>query len=261
MFHGLPGSRLQRPPDASLATGLGARIITVDRPGFGLSTHAPKRRLLDWPDDVAALADALGIGRFAVVGVSAGAAYAAACALRIGPRLSGAAWISGVGPEAPGASREGATWPVRAGFVLARGAPRLLRPAFWLPALLARSRPLVYLGWLARSVAAADQAILAQPPVRAMFAEDVPEAFRQGVRGFAHDLRLLANPWGFRLQDIETAVQLWHGEDDLVIPVGVARRAAATLPRCRAVFLQGAGHFLVLDHWREILLSLVADRG
>jgi pimeloyl-ACP methyl ester carboxylesterase len=79
-FHGSPGSRLQRHPDASIASELGTRIITIDRPGYGLSDFQPERTLLDWPADVAQLADALHIERFAAIGLSGGGPYLLACA-------------------------------------------------------------------------------------------------------------------------------------------------------------------------------------
>src|SRR5512139_3720722 len=78
-FHGTPSSRLFRHPDDSIAASLGVRLITVDRPGFGLSDPKPGRILLDWTDDVIELADAFKIERFAVAGVSGGGPYAAAC--------------------------------------------------------------------------------------------------------------------------------------------------------------------------------------
>src|SRR5215472_11428558 len=65
-FHGLPGSRRQRHPDDSIAIELGAHIIAIDRPGYGLSDFQKGRTLLDWPGDVAQLADALKIDQFAV---------------------------------------------------------------------------------------------------------------------------------------------------------------------------------------------------
>ena len=55
-FQGTPSSRLFHHPDESIAVSLGARIITMDRPGFGLSDFQLGRTLLDWPDDVVELA-------------------------------------------------------------------------------------------------------------------------------------------------------------------------------------------------------------
>src|SRR5438270_11246965 len=60
-FHGAGSTCLTRHPDDSIVEDLGVRLITVNRPGIGLSDASPGRRLLDWPADVSQLADALGI--------------------------------------------------------------------------------------------------------------------------------------------------------------------------------------------------------
>ena len=63
-FHGTPGSRLVLAEDDLLAQVPGLRLILPDRPGCGLSDPAPARTLIDWPGDVAQLADHLGLERF-----------------------------------------------------------------------------------------------------------------------------------------------------------------------------------------------------
>ena len=71
--------------------------------GSGLSTRRPGRAIADWPDDVRELADALGIERFAVIGISGGGPYAAACAWGLPGRITRAGIISGVAPpDGPG---------------------------------------------------------------------------------------------------------------------------------------------------------------
>ena len=87
-FPGTPSGRLFQHPDESIAASLGARGITVDRPGYGLSDFQRSRTLLNWPDDVEELADALGFDRFPVAGISGGTPYVAACALKIPERLT-----------------------------------------------------------------------------------------------------------------------------------------------------------------------------
>lgn len=67
-FHGWPSSRLQGIMLHEAGKKLGVRIISPDRPGFGLSTYDPKRILLDWPQDVLEIADHLKIKKFAVLG-------------------------------------------------------------------------------------------------------------------------------------------------------------------------------------------------
>ena len=124
-FQGTPSCRLNH-PDEAIARMLGARLITIDRPGFGRSDAAPGRKLLDWPDDVAQIADALGLERFALIGISGGGPYVAACAYKIPKRLTNVAIVGGAGPiDSPGAT-EGMARERRWG-------ARIMRHAPWLP--------------------------------------------------------------------------------------------------------------------------------
>jgi pimeloyl-ACP methyl ester carboxylesterase len=106
-FHGFPGSRITFRIADDAARRRGVRIIAPDRPGMGLSTFQPGRNLLDWPQDVGELADALGIDRFAVAGVSGGGPYVAACAFALRARVTVAAIISGIGPLRRGEDTKG----------------------------------------------------------------------------------------------------------------------------------------------------------
>ena len=68
LFHGNPNSRLLYGliPDCPFRPGL--HLIAPDRPGYGLSDfYAPGHSIVDYPDDIIALADALGIDKFAVL--------------------------------------------------------------------------------------------------------------------------------------------------------------------------------------------------
>ena len=235
-FHGLPGSRLQRHPDESIARGAGARVIHVDRPGFGRSTPRPGRTLADWPHDVAALADRLGLERFAIAGTSGGGPYAAACAAHLGSRVTRTAIVSGVGP--PGSMAAGTmTAAARLGFFLAPRAPWTMRGTIAPIARLAMRAPSRYIAALAWYMSPPDRPILARPEVRAVLAQDLREAFRQGARALVDDLVLLARPWGLSWDRVAGPVVLWHGEDDWMIPPGASPRSNARSPaRGRATF-------------------------
>jgi len=63
-LHGTPGSRFRRHYDESVCSDAGARVITYNRPGYGESERHRGRRVVDCVDDVAALADVLGIEKF-----------------------------------------------------------------------------------------------------------------------------------------------------------------------------------------------------
>ncbi|WP_313664834.1 alpha/beta hydrolase [Shinella sp.] len=71
------------------------RLVMPDLPGHGLSAATPLPRLEAFADDVAELADALGIARFAVVGHSMGAMTALVLAARHPARVTALASICG----------------------------------------------------------------------------------------------------------------------------------------------------------------------
>ncbi|HUY98853.1 MAG TPA: alpha/beta hydrolase [Thermomicrobiaceae bacterium] len=259
-FHGIPGSRRQPELIADEARAAGLRVIGVDRPGFGGSTYQPGRRFLDWPADVAALAAALELDRFAVVGISGGSAYALACAVTLPASLSAVVLLSGMGPlddPAVGPMLPRFSRSMRLGVRLARIAPRVaLR-------LLARqvARDSALTDPLARWAAMmspADRALLARPGVATALRADIAESVCQGPVGMAWDLALYARPWGFRIGDVPVPVLLWHGDDDWNVPAEFGRGLARALPNCRAHFWPGEGHLAAISHAGEISQALSA---
>ncbi len=259
-FHGWPGSRVEPRAVVKANDAIGVRVIAVDRPGYGLSDFQERRSLLDWPEDVSRLVTALGLGRFAVLGVSGGGPYAAVCAAKLAERVTAAALVCGVRPfDQPGAT-QGMMPHDRWLLWLAQTAPWLTRKSmaltlrwFWdyenevLPKALWESLP------------AADREVLAQPELRDMLLANWREAFRQGSRGMLWDGNLYAWPWGFRLEEIRVPVQVWQGEADTIVPPGMGRYCASVLPNCQARFYAEEGHFsLPFRRTHEILAALVA---
>lgn len=254
LFHGTPGSRRMRHPDESIHSALHARIICTDRPGYGLSDFQPGRRLLDWPQDIVQLADALQIERFAVAGLSGGGPHTAACAYSIPDRIVAAALISSLSPFLSPDSYRGMVWPV--GILL-----RIATVAPWLPRLLAwpwiRSSQRnfdSYMDRVASRLPKPDAEVLRRGEVRNIFRESLAEMFRQGTRGAAQEMAILAKPWEFRLQDIHIPVAVWHGEEDTFHK---GHFLAENLPNCEAHFFKDEGHLLFFNRWQEILGSIV----
>ncbi|MET7331734.1 alpha/beta fold hydrolase [Nonomuraea sp. NPDC005650] len=67
---------------AGVVDGLGVRLISLDRPGLGVSTPSPGRTFAGFADDVRAFAARRGLDRPVMVGNSQGAPFALACAAR-----------------------------------------------------------------------------------------------------------------------------------------------------------------------------------
>lgn len=252
-FHGTPGSRLEQAGGPSILWELGVRLIVVDRPGYGQSDFKQDRKLLDWPDDVIQLADMLCMDRFSVTGFSGGGAYAAACAFRIPERLTRVALLSSVAPfDVPGVTDT--MLPAnRALFELAANDYQQVEQQL---AAFA-DRPEAMLNVLEEPAPAPDKIIFANEDFCRMYTANLSESFRQGVTGLAYDMALVAQPWGFDPADIKMEVFLWHGEQDVNVPLAMGQYLATTIPLCRAHFLPDTGHFLMFDHWKEILQELV----
>jgi pimeloyl-ACP methyl ester carboxylesterase len=254
-FHGLPGSRLQVHPDESIAYAARARVIHVDRPGWGLSDAQPARRIGDWPTDIGMLADHLRIERFAIAGVSGGGPFAAACAAQLGDRVIRTAIISGVGP--PPTMSGAKNWAVRVGFRAARSIPWALSLPLAASALVGARAPGFFVDRLTETLPACDRKILRQPAIRAMLTRDLGEAFRNGHHAFLQDLRLEARPWGVAFDGISCPVALWHGSADTIVPLRATQAMAALVPNATVRIFPEAGHFFIFDVWPDVLQWLL----
>lgn len=257
-FHGWPGARLQGALAEDPARSLDINFIAPDRPGFGLSDFQPNRQILDWPDDVAYLADHLQFGSFSVLGLSGGAPYALACAFKIPDRLTSVGIVSGVGPSDVPNADDGVSAENR----------RLIRIAGFIPLVLtlilkrvARQRqhnPEGEFAKLLDSLPEPDQQAFSHPEIRKKAMEASADSFRPGVKGHAWEMRLFGRSWGFGMGDVQIPVLLWHGSaDENILPL-TGRMQAEAIPDCTAQFLPNEGHYsLYINHIGEILQRLI----
>ena len=255
-FHGLPGSRLEASITDARAREHGVRIIAPDRPGFGLSDFQGRRRITGWPSDVVQLADALGIERFAVAGISGGGPYALACAWAIPERLTATGVISGVGPMWHSGANEGMSLQNRIIFGLSRISPATARIPMLLMEQMLRRMPDRMADQMMKAMPEPDRRVIEDPAVKAMFMEDAVEALRHGSRGAAFESWLFTRPWGFQLEDVRAPVRLWQGGADVNVPIAMAREMASRLPNCIATYYEDEGHLLAVTHMEEILSAL-----
>lgn len=96
--HGTPNIGTPPAPLFPASDPLGIRWLSYDRPGYGGSSPRPGRDIASAAGDVLAIADALGIDRFAVVGHSGGGAHALACGALLPDRVRSVLSISGLAP-------------------------------------------------------------------------------------------------------------------------------------------------------------------
>jgi pimeloyl-ACP methyl ester carboxylesterase len=253
-FHGTPGSHAQAQPMHQAAADAGVRLIAPDRPGYGHSAFHRSRTLVDWPHDVTAIADALDVDRFGVVGVSGGGPHAAVCAHALGDRLTGCSIVSGVAPLTGPADAEGMMPLNRMLAMLARRAPFLLRVPFAAMGLAGRLLPEERLiEQLTAVMPPADVAILARREIRDPLLADMTTRHPTRAKAAAQDFAMFARPWGFEFADIGVPVAVWQGDEDVNVPFAHGRLYADSVPGASLNAIAGAGHMLFVDHAPEIL--------
>lgn len=260
VLHGTPGCRYSGVhPDEQRLSAAGLRIVSYDRPGYGRSTRLRGRTVLDCVQDVEAIADELGIERFALSGGSGGGPHALAVGARLADRVArvlcevspapfdaeGLEWMRGMDPVNVaefGWALEGerkllAQLEVKVAEVLSRIDED--------PAALAQEADL----------SAADRAVLEDPTFRASSARNTREALAQGALGWVDDELALIGPWGFSPQELRVAVEVRYGPHDVLVPPAHGEWLARHIPTARAAVDDERGHLLTADQ----RLALLAD--
>jgi pimeloyl-ACP methyl ester carboxylesterase len=259
-LHGTPGARRQIAPQArALANERGVRIVSIERPGVGESTPHHYRALTQFARDVEQVCEALGIGEFAVAGLSGGGAYALACAHELPARTVAVGVLSGIAPTIGADAAEGGTVALTRAFAplflharrpiggALRGLIRVLEP-------LADRAVDVF----ARVISPADQPLFEDLAMRRMFTEDLILAARQDFQAICLDLALFARPWGFALADVKVPVHLWHGDSDRIVPIAHGVHLSERIPGARLSIRPGEGHLGGLSAAREVFEALLA---
>jgi pimeloyl-ACP methyl ester carboxylesterase len=245
-LHGTPN--VGSPPEPLLPTAevSGLRWVSYDRPGYGGSSPDADRTVASAAADVAAIADALGIDRFTVLGHSGGGPHALACAALLSKRVVAAVSISAPAPFDAG----GLDWF-----------------AGWTPGIAAeqraaaRGRAALEAHW-ATAVPEEMSAFFTEADISALgdswswVAGVVEKAMQGGMEGYLEDNIASAQPWGFQLSDLSVPVFIMHGAQDKMVPCAHGEWLASRVPGAELRVVTDAGHITVLDSAPEALAWL-----
>lgn len=253
-FHGWPASRLSAAYYDSLGKKLHIRIISPDRPGYGLSDYWQNRTLLDWPDDVVALADHLKLKKFAVMGVSGGGPYAALCAYKISKRLTKVGIVVGLGPILGLRSVQGILWIGKVGWLTFGKYPWIRRISAYMQYIWARNK--IFRRFAPLTWGKVDRSLLVNPAMLNRLHRSIGEGFRQGYKGPELDLKLYTSDWGFDLSKIRAKTYLWYGEKDRNASLAMGQYYASQIPGSKLTVYPNEGHLVSVSHAEEILKTL-----
>ena len=244
--HGTPGSGTLY---ARWATP-GVRLIAYDRAGYGGSARKHGRAVVDVVADITAVADALGLERFATWGLSGGGPHVLACAALCDERLVAAATLAGVGPW----NAEGLDWLAGMGegnleeFDLILAGEEALRPA------IERERdnllgvtPAELREAMAPHLSPTDSAALTADLAEYLHA-NIAHAIANSGDGWIDDNLAFVKPWGFELSSIARPVLVLQGGDDLMVPRQHGEWLAANVPGCESRIEDAHGHLTLAEH-------------
>ncbi|MEU9848317.1 alpha/beta hydrolase [Streptomyces sp. NPDC047985] len=234
---------------ADVLDGIGVRLISVDRPGLGVSSPLPGRTFEDFADDIRAFAALRGLGRPLMVGNSQGAPFALACAAA--GTVAALAVVSGADEVAEPRFAEALPDDLRGLVGLVVSDPAAAEKIF--AGFTSRAMwDLVMSGSPDR-----DLAVYRQPAFAAAYRRALDEAFAQGADGYARDTVLAMGYWGIALPDIAVPVDLWYGEQDTGHSPDHGEGLAARIPGAVRHLVPDAGGSVLWTHAEQVLSTLL----
>lgn len=251
-LHGTPGSRFMFALTDEGARARGLRIIAPDRPGYGLSEFHRFETLAETASDVEALADALGLERFALIGVSGGGPHAVAAAYRLKSRILRLVLVSPVGPIAE-CDHIRMSHLHRLIFSPTSTSHHASATFFSTLRTLIDWAPSVAYHLLMQQVTATDCDVLNRSEVRDNLQAALCEGLRTGIDGALQDLNLYSAPWHVPLGEVDVPAFMWQGSEDTVVPPDAAYYLAGALPNCRLEVIEGVGHYWVFGEFDRVL--------
>jgi pimeloyl-ACP methyl ester carboxylesterase len=260
--HGMPGSGLLDPMALAAARRQGIRLIGYDRPGYGDSSRHEGRNIADCAADVRAIADALGIRRLGVWGISGGGPHAAACAglltglvPAVGVVASSAPWgapgldyFAGMGEDNVDDTKL---------FFEDRAAARAKTETDRQELLSADIDAMIE---SMRSLLAPVDAAQLTGELGAFMAEQMKRGLAPGADGWWDDGVADLTDWGFGLTQITTPVLVMHGRHDRFVPFAHGEWLAANIPGAEARLYEDDGHLSLLANHMEELNDWLLER-
>ncbi len=239
--HGTPNIGAPPEPLCPASDRLGIRWVSFDRPGYGGSTPLPGRDIASAATIASAVADALGIERFAVMGHSGGGPHALACAALLPERVLGAVSVSGLAPLGV----DGLDW--FAGMY--PGGEATLRAA--LAGRDAKEQYEATAEFDPEMFTPADYAALDGP--WSWLNTVVGPALEQGPSGLIDDDLAYVAPWGFDPTTITAPTLIAHGGEDRIVPSAHGEWLAAHLASAELWLRPSDGHISALGAGEDAL--------
>ncbi|WP_172840335.1 alpha/beta fold hydrolase [Solemya pervernicosa gill symbiont] len=250
-LHGTPGSARDHLGFEPLYQELGLRMISVNRPGIGKSSFQKGSTAVSFADDLLQLFDQLSIDRADIIGFSAGGLYGCAFAAKYPERIVQLNLFSSVGPYDNPELHAKLSDVIRPLYDTA-----VHNPAALLEQLSGLTTPEAIIALLQSATSASDHAVLNAEQTRPGFIAASGDVLKQGLEWWVQEIANIASPWGFSPSEVTAKTRLWHGTDDLAVPIESSEYLVAAIPSATANYVEGAGHYFSHAQWPELLRDI-----
>lgn len=244
-FHGFPGSSAQVLPFKKYQTEFNLDVLCIDRPGYNKTSLGSSEPFYQANADALSLTKELGWQKFEVISVSGGTPYLFSLLNSHSNLISRASVISGLGPI--GNAQFKKVLPLKslislyllpitpeAIFILLTKNPKLIR-LFLKPSM-------------------SDLAVLKKIENLKILETALHEAFAQNGIGPKQDAKNFLKSWPINPEKYPTNIQVWHGKEDQIIPVDMAKKLAQQVPQAKLNILANEGHYsLAFNYINQIL--------
>lgn len=252
--HGVPGSRLELEVVADRLAEAGIHVVVPDRPGIGGSSPDPETGLTAFAKDTAALADALGALQFATSGFSAGGPYALACAAVAPERVTAVMLLSSAGDPSTPDPNQGVARSEKFLDKLALEHPGAARGLWRMMEPVMRYAPGAATASLRKQPR--DGELLATDEAQKNVADALALSMEQGTHAMIDDWARCYEPWDFEPAAVRAPVLMWHGENDQLVPMRLARYLHEELPGSVLAELPETGHIGTFTMIGDVLAAV-----
>jgi len=207
---------------------LGARLISIARPGYGESSPYVMNNIGEWADIVSILVAELKLSQFDILGMSSGAPYSYAIGYKLPDKVRNIFIFSGI--------------------------PALYDEAvlsFWPYPVDKHAR-------IAEMEKLAYELFFANLSKEDLTKADIKDSMMNNCFGIAQDLKLRGLDWGFKLPDVKANVVMRHSKSDDSVPFVTAEMTSKLLPNCKFEARENDAHFSneLLD---DFIRTVMAD--
>lgn len=267
-FHGIPSARVEADIIADLVLEADVELISIDRPGLGLSSYHGRHSVAGYPNDVRQIITALRAERendsqtFGILSLSSGTPYALACAEQLGDVHDPNRLIAAVGLMSPRAWRAPGVPDGIHDRTLSQALahPRLARVAMNLARRLLSRNPYGAVSRFSREDSSVDRRFTLcnyQWSARCAL-----EASRCGPDGLLMDIALQCQPsWRVGFEKINTPIRCRRGCYDRLAWTQTIHFLKQRLPHGDFEEVPNEGHLTVLRFDGLAMLNWIKSHG